>query len=83
MAEIEVGFGAVFGDEYLTVLIRAHCARIDVEIRIALHDRYIQPARLEQHAQRGCGNPFAERRQNPSGNEYKSRHLYLLIFSCS
>jgi hypothetical protein len=30
VAEIEVGFGAVVGDEDFAVLIRAHRARIDV-----------------------------------------------------
>ena len=36
MAEIEIGLGAVVGDEHLAVLIRAHRARIDVEIGVEL-----------------------------------------------
>ena len=36
MAEIEVGLGAVVGDEHLAVLGRAHRARIDVEIGVEL-----------------------------------------------
>ena len=36
VAEIEIGLGAVVGDEHFAVLIRAHRARIDVEIGIEL-----------------------------------------------
>src|SRR5262249_23141870 len=34
--EIEVGLGAVVGDEYLAVLVRRHRPGIDVEIRVEL-----------------------------------------------
>ena len=34
VAEIEIGFRAVVGDEDLAVLVRAHRARIDVQIGI-------------------------------------------------
>ena len=36
VAQIEVGLGAVLGDEYLAVLVGGHRARIDVEIRVQL-----------------------------------------------
>ena len=36
MAEVEVGLGAVVGDEDLAVLVRAHRPRIDVEIGVEL-----------------------------------------------
>src|SRR5215469_12451229 len=36
MAEIEVGLGAVIGDEHLAVLIGAHGPRIDIEIWVKL-----------------------------------------------
>ena len=39
VAEVEVGLGAVVGDEHLAVLRRVHRARIDVEVRIQLLDR--------------------------------------------
>src|SRR5690606_2108503 len=39
VAQIEVGFSAVFGDEYLAVLERTHGARIDVDIRVELKHR--------------------------------------------
>ena len=34
MAEVEVGFSTILGHIYLTVLIRAHGARIDVDVGI-------------------------------------------------
>jgi hypothetical protein len=36
VTEVEIGFGAVVGDEDLAVLVRRHRARIDVQIRITL-----------------------------------------------
>ena len=36
MAEIEVGLGAVVGDEHLAVLIGAHGSRVDIEIGVEL-----------------------------------------------
>ena len=53
MAEVEVGLGAVVGDEHLAVLIRAHGAGIDVEIRIELAQPDRIPARLKERAE--CG----------------------------
>ena len=36
VADIEVGFGAVIGDEDLTMLERVHRSRIDIEIGVEL-----------------------------------------------
>jgi hypothetical protein len=47
MAEIEIGLGAVVGDEDLAMLIRAHRARIDVEVRIELAQPHPEAARLQ------------------------------------
>ena len=46
MAEIKVRFRAVVGDEDLAVLIRAHRAGVDVEIRVELLVFDLQPALL-------------------------------------
>ena len=56
MAEIKIGFGAVLGYIYLTVLIRTHGPRVDIDIRIQLLRSHLQPARFEKSAQRGSGN---------------------------
>ena len=55
MAEVEIGLGAVVGDEDLAVLIRRHRAGIDVEIGIELAQAHLVAARLQQRAERrGC-----------------------------
>ena len=36
MPEVEIGFGAVFGDEHFAVLKRRHRAGIDVDVWVQL-----------------------------------------------
>ncbi len=60
MTEIEVGFGPVIGDEDLAVLIRAHRARIDVEIRVELAQPHLEAARLQQRAERRRAQTLAQ-----------------------
>ncbi len=50
MAKVEVGLGAVVGDEHFAVLGRAHRARIDVEIGIELAQADGIAARLQKRA---------------------------------
>ncbi len=51
VAEVEVGLGAVVGDEHLAVLGRAHRARIDVEIGVELAQADGIAARLQERAE--------------------------------
>jgi len=60
VSEIEVGLGAVLGDEHLAVLERAHRARIDVDVRIELLERDREAPRDQQTAYRGGGDALAE-----------------------
>ena len=76
--QIEVGLSAVVGHEDLAVLERAHRAGVDVEVGIELLERDPQPARLEQQAERGRGDPLAERRDDPAGHHHDLRHRPLL-----
>ena len=55
MAEVEIGLGAVVGDENLAVLVRRHGARIDVEIGVELAQADLVATRLQQRAER-CGS---------------------------
>ena len=55
MAEVEIGLGAVVGDENLAVLVRRHRAGIDVEIGVELAQADLVAARLQQRAER-CGS---------------------------
>ena len=69
VAEVEVGLGAVLGDEDLTVLVRRHRARVDVHVRVELLHADLEAARLEQRAQRGGGDALAERGDDAARDE--------------
>ena len=53
VAEVEVGFGSVLGDEDLAVLKRAHGARIDVDVGVHLGHRDRQAAGFQQSGNGG------------------------------
>ncbi len=38
VAEVEVGFGAVVGHEDLTMLVRGHSTRVDVNVGVKFHE---------------------------------------------
>jgi hypothetical protein len=69
VADVEVGLGAVVGHEDLAVLERVHRPGVHVEVRVELLHRHAQPAGLQQAAQRGGGEPLAERGGDASGDE--------------
>ena len=69
VAEVEIGLGAVVGDEHLAVLERRHRARIDVDVRIELLHRHAEPALDEQPSKRRGGDAFPERRDDAAGDE--------------
>jgi hypothetical protein len=64
VAEVEIGFGAVVGDEDFTVLIGRHGAGINVEVRIALLEGDAKTAAFEQAAHRSRRYAFPERRNH-------------------
>src|SRR5690554_196135 len=51
VAQVEVGFRAVFGDKNLTVLERAHGAGVHVDVRVQLENSDLQAACLEDGCQ--------------------------------
>ncbi|MDT4833926.1 hypothetical protein FQZ97_675510 [compost metagenome] len=51
VAQVEVGLGAVLGDEHLAVLERAHGARVDVDVGVELEHRDLQAPRLQDGRQ--------------------------------
>src|SRR5215211_7910041 len=69
VADVQVGLGAVLGDEHLAVLERAHRARVDVQVRVELLRLDAQAARLEQAAQRSGHDALAERRDDTARDE--------------
>src|SRR5205823_4094310 len=72
--EVEIALGAVLGNEHLAVLERAHGARVDVDVRIELDHRDLESPGLEDRAERGGGDPLAQRGHDATGDEYKTRH---------
>ena len=74
VAEVEVGLGAVVGDEDLAVLVRAHRARIDVEIGVELAQPDLVAARLQKRAERGGGETLAKGGDHAAGDEDVPRH---------
>ena len=69
MPDVEVGLGAVVGDEHLAVLERVHRAGVDVEVRVELLHRDPQPARAEQATEAGGRESLAERGGDAPGDE--------------
>ena len=69
VAEIEVGLAAVVGDVDLAVLVRAHRARIDVDVGVELLQRDLVAVAFEQRADRRGREPLAERGHHAAGDE--------------
>ena len=69
VAQIKVGFRAVFGDEHLAMLERAHCARIDVDVGVELQHGDFQPARLEDGGDGRSGNALTQGGHHTAGYE--------------
>ncbi len=74
VAQVQVRLGAVIGDEDLAVLVRAHRARIHVDVRIQLEDRDAQTTRLEDPPDAGGGDAFTETARDAAGHEDILRH---------
>ena len=78
MAEVEVGLSAVVGDEDLAVLQGTHGARVHVHIGVQLLAGHLEAAALQQSAQRGGGDAFAQTGDDAAGHENKFCHSILL-----
>ena len=74
VAEVEVGFGAVFEDVDFAVLEGAHGAWVHVDVGIQFEHGDFQTATFKDRGQGCCGNTFAKGRDNPASNEYIFGH---------
>jgi hypothetical protein len=72
--EVEVGLGAVVGHIDLAVLIRAHRARIDVEVRVELADADLVATRLQQRREARRHQTLAKRGDHAAGDKNIPRH---------
>lgn len=59
MTEIQIGFRAVIGDEDFAMLIRAHGARVDIDVRVEFLNGDFVASVLQQSAQGCSGDAFA------------------------
>ncbi|OIQ69590.1 hypothetical protein GALL_488070 [mine drainage metagenome] len=74
VAEVEVGFGAVVGDEHLAMLKGRHRAGIDVEIGVEFAQADREAARLQQRTKGGGGETLAQRGNHPAGDKNITCH---------
>src|SRR5690606_27381417 len=68
-ADVEVGLGAVVRDEDLAVLVRAHRAGVDVDVRVDLDGRDRVPPRPQEGPDARGGDALTEARDHPPGDE--------------
>ena len=69
MAEVEVRLGTVIGDENLPMLIRAHRARIDIQVGIKLLEPDRITTRLKKRAKGGGSETFSKGGDHAAGDE--------------
>ena len=81
VAQVEIGLGAVFGDEHLAVLEGAHRAGVDVDVGVELLVGDLQAAGLEQPPDRRGGDALAEAGHHAPGHEDVLRHAPSLVTS--
>ena len=85
MPQIKVRFGAIGRDKNLAMLVGAHCAGVDVQIRIQLLYGDLQPARLQNPADGRDRQAFAHRTDDAAGAKdefgFHSRPSILLAIS--
>jgi hypothetical protein len=74
VAEIEVGLGTVIEHVDLTMLIRAHRARVDIDVGIELHHGDAEAAGLEDGAERRRRDALAQRGHHTAGYENQGSH---------
>ena len=83
MPEIEVGFGAVLGNEHFAVLIRAHGSRVYVYIRVEFLSGDFQSPRFQQSAKRRHDYAFPQPRHHAARYENvldDLRHFFSPLF---
>ena len=75
VAQIQIRLRTVLGNVDLSVLIRAHGTRVDVDIRVQLLGGNFQPPGLQQPAQGGSRNALAQTGNHAAGYKDIFRHM--------
>ena len=81
VAQIQIGFRAVFGNIYFAVLKRADVSRVEVDVRIAFYHRNRKPAAFEKTSERCGRNPFTETGTHAARHEYIFAHSAIFPFT--
>ena len=69
VADVQIGLGAVLGDEDLPVLERVHGAGVDVDVGVELLHDHVQAPGPQQPAQAGGRQPLSQRGDDAPGDE--------------
>ena len=77
VAEVEVGFAAIVGDVDLAVLVRAHRAGVDVDVRVELLQRDLVAVSLEQAPIEAAASPLPSDDTTPPVTK-----MYLVAVMC-
>jgi len=75
VTDVEVGLGAVLGDEDLPVLERVHRPWVDVEVRVELLHGDPQTTSTKKATQARSGEPLTEGGDDSSGDEDLPGHV--------
>mmetsp|Transcript_41611 Transcript_41611/g.97732 ORF Transcript_41611/g.97732 Transcript_41611/m.97732 type:complete len:614 (-) Transcript_41611:2309-4150(-) len=75
VAEVQVGFGTVVGDEDLAVLEGRHRAGVDVDVGVQLDEGDFEAARFEDGSQGGRRDALAQRGHHTAGDEDVFGHV--------
>ena len=74
VAIVEIGFGAVVGDEHFAMLKRRHRAGVDIDVRIELEVGDADAAGGEDGGEGSRGDALAERGHHTAGHEDELGH---------
>jgi hypothetical protein len=74
VADVEVGLGAVLGDEDLAVLERAHGARVDVQVRVELLRADRQAPGLQQASEGRRDDALPQRGDHAARDKHELGH---------
>ena len=77
MADVEIGFGTVFGHVDLTMLERVHGARVDVDVRIELCCRTWIPRLRSKRPSEDAVRPLPRRGDNAASDENMLGDVFL------
>ena len=69
VADVQIRFSPVIGDEHFAVLERVHCPRVDIEIRVEFLHGDPKPTRLQETPQTGGRQPLAQRGGDAPGHK--------------